>query len=181
MCIAPWWLRLGGGCRGVGSALLWFAPPRADAAAARIKSRNKRTPPPSPPTQEPARKRAKASSRGRSLSELLPAPKNAPAGGGRKLDLLGGGKAAGGRGRAYDSDEDEIVPGTEDRSGMVELRPGGWVGRCAGYFKRASRLRLHGCRIMWVSFSHMRARLAAEKRRLLLLNPPNSCLYEWRC
>lgn len=51
-------------------------------------------------------------------------PKNAPTGGGRKLDLLGGGKAAGGRGKAYDSDEDEIVPGTEDRSGMVELRPG---------------------------------------------------------
>ena len=74
--------------------------------------------------QEPARKRAKASSRGRSLSELLPAPKNAPTGGGRKLDLLGGGKAAGGRGKAYDSDEDEIVPGAEDRSGMVELRPG---------------------------------------------------------
>ncbi|PRW33970.1 proline-rich PRCC [Chlorella sorokiniana] len=77
------------------------------------------------PDEEPARKRAKASNRGRSLSELLPAPKNAPTGGGRKLDLLGGGKAAGGgRGRAYDSDEDEIVPGTEDRSGMVELRAG---------------------------------------------------------
>jgi hypothetical protein len=88
--------------------------------------------------QEPARKRQKASSRGRSLSELLPAPKNAPAAGGRRLEVLGGGGsgaaasgAGGGRGsgRRYDSDDDDdIVPGTEDRSGMVELRPGGAGG-----------------------------------------------------
>ena len=79
--------------------------------------------------QEPARKRQKASSRGRSLSELLPAPKNAPTAGGRRVEALGGGGGAGGgggSGRRYDSDDDdEIVPGTEDRSGMVELRPGG--------------------------------------------------------
>lgn len=86
--------------------------------------------PPGPVVQEPARKRQKASARGRSLSELLPAPKNAAAGSGRRLDVLGGGAAGGAgagakAGRKYDSDDDEIVPGTEDRSGMVDLAPGG--------------------------------------------------------
>jgi hypothetical protein len=90
--------------------------------------------------QEPARKRQKASSRGRSLSELLPAPKNAPTAGGRRLEVLGSGGDGGGAGpsstggargsgRRYDSDDDDdIVPGTEGRSGMVELRPGGAGG-----------------------------------------------------
>ncbi|EFN56920.1 hypothetical protein CHLNCDRAFT_143436 [Chlorella variabilis] len=86
--------------------------------------------------EEPARKRQKASARGRSLSELLPAPKNAAAGSGRRLDVLGGGAAGGAgagakAGRKYDSDDDEIVPGTEDRSGMVDLAPGDAPGAAA--------------------------------------------------
>ncbi len=56
----------------------------------------------------------------------MPAPKNAATGGGRRLDVLGAGVATGGgAGRKYDSDDDDIVPGTEDRSGMVDLKPGG--------------------------------------------------------
>ena len=103
--------------------------------------------------QEPARKRAKASSRGRSLSELLPVPKNAPTGGGRKLDLLGGGKAGGSRGKAYDSDDDEIVPGTEDRSGMVQLRAGeqGWGAQQEGWKELAVAV----ATVQWVG-GHLR-------------------------
>lgn len=87
--------------------------------------------------QEPARKRQK-SSRGMSLSELLPAPKIAATGSGRRLDVLGSG-AASGSGRKYDSDDDEIVPGTEDRSGMVDLRPGGCCEYAAGVARGARK------------------------------------------
>ncbi|KAL4435571.1 hypothetical protein ABPG77_002534 [Micractinium sp. CCAP 211/92] len=79
------------------------------------------------PEEEPARKRQKAAPRGLSLSQLLPAPKNAAApAGARRVDVLGGGAAgaAGRTGRQYDSDDDDIVPGTDDMSGMVDLRPG---------------------------------------------------------
>ena len=64
-----------------------------------------------------------------SLAQLLPPPKNAAAGGGggQRLDTTttSDGSKVGGTGRrGYDSDDDEYVPGTEDRSGMVDLRPG---------------------------------------------------------
>ncbi|KAL4854611.1 hypothetical protein ACK3TF_004764 [Chlorella vulgaris] len=89
--------------------------------------------------EEPAVKRQKPSSRGLSLSQLLPAPKHAAAGGGRRLDVLGSGDGAAEAGSAagvgnkkglprrrgkYDSDDDEVVPGSEDPAGMVHLAPG---------------------------------------------------------
>lgn len=89
-------------------------------------------------------KRQKPSSRGLSLSQLLPAPKHAAAGGGRRLDVLGSGDgaaeagSAGGAGNKkglprrrgkYDSDDEEVVPGSEDPAGMVNLAPGRWCCR----------------------------------------------------
>ncbi|PSC67444.1 proline-rich PRCC [Micractinium conductrix] len=84
------------------------------------------------PDEVPACKRQKAAPRGMSLSQLLPAPKNA--GGGRRLEAgglgggggtLGGGAAGKAKGRKYDSDDDaDFVPGTQDRTGMVNLTPG---------------------------------------------------------
>eukprot|EP00887_Chlorella_sp_A99_P003398 scaffold7.g3398.t1 len=74
--------------------------------------------------EERTRKRRRAGAqKGASLAALLPPPKNAAAAGGQRLDTAGGG-GGGGKGASYDSDDEEWVPGIEDRSGMVDLGPG---------------------------------------------------------
>ena len=75
-----------------------------------------------PPQDYPARKKAR-STKGLSLSALLPAPKNAAADSGRRLDLGAGPSKAGSGAAAYDSDDDVAVPGAEDSTGMA-LGPG---------------------------------------------------------
>ena len=76
-----------------------------------------------------SKRRRAGSSLGHSLAALLPPPKHgALPGGGQRLDISRKGKAD-----AYDSDDDDIVPGTEDRSGMVEGLHPSYVVAAGGY------------------------------------------------